>query len=128
MAALGGELMRAVGAVVPVLPVSVLATVFLRGAGQGLEPMELKARVQDLIGELEGAGAHVYIPRRDREYTMEVGLRMLTLRHLVEEREGLLHARTEELPLLTYYANSIAHLLPAHRLPAGPPTQSPTRV
>jgi hypothetical protein len=31
--------------------------------------------------------------------------------HLVNEREGLLSARTEELPLLRYYANSIAHLL-----------------
>ena len=35
---------------------------------------------------------------------------MLTLRHLVEEKEGLYSARKEELPLLTYYANSIAHL------------------
>jgi hypothetical protein len=39
---------------------------------------------------------------------------MLRLRRLVEEREGLLAARAEELPLLRYYANSIAHLLPAH--------------
>jgi hypothetical protein len=36
---------------------------------------------------------------------------MLRLRRLVEEREGLLTARPEELPLLRYYANSIAHLV-----------------
>jgi hypothetical protein len=36
---------------------------------------------------------------------------MLRLRRLVEERDGLLAARPEELPLLRYYANSIAHLL-----------------
>jgi hypothetical protein len=36
---------------------------------------------------------------------------MLTLRRLVGEREGLYYARSEELPLLRYYANSIAHLL-----------------
>jgi hypothetical protein len=35
---------------------------------------------------------------------------MLTLRHLVEEREGLFTAHPDELPLLAYYANSIAHL------------------
>jgi len=40
-------------------------------------------------------------------------LRMLTLRRLVEEREGVFSAREEELPLLRYYANSIAHLLHA---------------
>jgi len=40
-----------------------------------------------------------------------VGLRMLRLRRLVEEREGVFSARDEELPLLRYYANSIAHLV-----------------
>jgi glycerol-3-phosphate O-acyltransferase len=60
--------------------------------------------------ELDGRGAHVYVPRKDREYAITVGLRMLTLRHLVDEKDGLLTAKTEELPLLKYYANSIAHL------------------
>jgi len=40
-----------------------------------------------------------------------VGLRMLRLRHLVEENEGLFRARQEEIPLLAYYANSISHLV-----------------
>jgi hypothetical protein len=35
---------------------------------------------------------------------------MLTLRRLVAEKDGLFSAVPEELPLLTYYANSIAHL------------------
>jgi hypothetical protein len=35
---------------------------------------------------------------------------MLTLRRLIVERDGLLAARPQELPLLAYYANSIAHL------------------
>ena len=36
---------------------------------------------------------------------------MLLLRHLVDEHEGLYSARLEELPVLRYYANSIAQLL-----------------
>ena len=40
-----------------------------------------------------------------------VGLRMLLMRHLVEENEGIYIARAQELPLLRYYANSVAHLL-----------------
>jgi hypothetical protein len=36
---------------------------------------------------------------------------MLTLRHLVDEADGLYSSRAAELPLLRYYANSIAHLL-----------------
>jgi hypothetical protein len=35
----------------------------------------------------------------------------LRLRRLVEEREGLFSVREDELPLVRYYANSIAHLL-----------------
>ena len=51
------------------------------------------------------------MPRRDLDYAITVGLRMLLVRHLVDEDEGLYVARPEELPLLRYYANSIAHLL-----------------
>jgi len=35
----------------------------------------------------------------------------------VEEKDGLFLARAEELPLLRYYANSIAHLFPAPGAP-----------
>jgi glycerol-3-phosphate O-acyltransferase len=110
--ALGGELMRAVGAVVPVVPVSLVATVFLRDPAAPISELEMKGRVRDLIGELEAAGARVYIPRRDMDYAVTVGLRMLTLRHLVREDDGLFAAAPAELHVLAYYANSIAHLLP----------------
>jgi hypothetical protein len=36
---------------------------------------------------------------------------MLRLRHLVDECDGILTLRPDELPRLRYYANSIAHLL-----------------
>ncbi|MEK6245981.1 MAG: glycerol-3-phosphate acyltransferase, partial [Pseudomonadota bacterium] len=73
---------------------------------------ELKAGVEQLIEKLAAAGAHVYIPRKDLDYAITVGLRMLTLRRLVEEKDGLYAVRPIELPLIRYYANSIAHLLP----------------
>ncbi|MBI4544228.1 MAG: 1-acyl-sn-glycerol-3-phosphate acyltransferase [Gemmatimonadetes bacterium] len=113
VAELGRELMAAVAAVIPVLPVSLVATVFLRSQPLRLSELELKARVQELIAELEAAGRHVYVPRRDRDYALTVGLRLLTLRHLVDEQDGLYVARESELELLEYYANAIGHLLPA---------------
>jgi glycerol-3-phosphate O-acyltransferase len=106
---LGRTLMDAVGRVVPVVPVALIAHVFL--ARRSLTALDLKAETGQLLQRLEGA--HVYVPRRDLDYALTVGLRMLTLRRLVEEREGLFSAREEELPLLRYYANSIAHLLQA---------------
>jgi glycerol-3-phosphate O-acyltransferase len=63
------------------------------------------------MAHFEGRGAKLYVPRSDRDYAFDVGLRMLELRHLVEEREeGLFSAVANERPVLAYYANAIAHL------------------
>jgi len=110
-AALGAHLMRSVGAVVPVVPVPLIATVFVAHPQRRMSSLEIKAEVEGLLGRLERAGARVYVPRRDFDYAISVGLRMLLMRHLVDEDEGLYAARAGDLALLRYYANSIAHLL-----------------
>src|SRR6266513_3154913 len=110
-AALGEHLMRSVGQVVPVVPVPLMATVFVRNPERRLAALELKAEVEQLIERLDRSAARVYVPRRDLDYALDVGLRMLLMRHLVDEVEGIYLAREEELPLLRYYANSVAHLL-----------------
>ena len=107
---LGRELMTAIGKVIPVVPVPLVATVFVREPERARSELELKAEVLELLRALTNRGAHVYVPRKDQDYAIVVGLRMLTLRRLVDERDGLFTARPEELPLLRYYANSIAHL------------------
>lgn len=113
VAELGQALMGAVGAVIPVLPVSLVATVFARAPEEEVSELELKARVHALMGELEAAGAHVYVPRHDGDYAVAVGLRMLTLRRLVRESQGLFRAAPGEAAVLRYYAHSIEHLFPA---------------
>jgi glycerol-3-phosphate O-acyltransferase len=75
-----------------------------------ISELELKSAVERAIEKLEAAGAHVYIPRKDLDYAITVGLRMLILRRLVEEKDGLYAALPGETQLLRYYANSIAHL------------------
>jgi hypothetical protein len=64
-----------------------------------------------LVGALDARNPRLYLPRRGWDYAVSAGLRMLTQRRLVEQTEGLYRAKTSELPLLRYYANSIAHLL-----------------
>ena len=102
--------MDAVGRVVPVLPVSLVATAMLEAQENPLSLLDIKQRVSGLIGELEAQGTYVHIPRADRDYAITVGLRMLTLRHLVEEVDGNYRANPKEMVLLRYYANAIAHL------------------
>jgi glycerol-3-phosphate O-acyltransferase len=111
MSRLGADLMQAVGRVVPVVPAALMAQVFVRHPDRALSELEIKAAVGTLLERLEARGAHVYIPRRDLDYALTVGLRMLRLRRLIDEADGLYRARAEESSLLAYYANSISHLL-----------------
>ena len=108
---LGQRLMQEVGRVVPALPVSLVATAILDSGERGLSSFELKGAVFELIGRLSAAGAHVHIPRQDQEYAVDVGLRMLMLRHLVEQQDGVYRANPTERALLAYYANAIVHLV-----------------
>jgi glycerol-3-phosphate O-acyltransferase len=105
-------LMARVGQVIPALPVALVATALTNAPGP-LSMLELKVSVLALTQRLAAAGAHVYIPRGDQDYAIEVGLRMLLLRHLVTEADGLYSAEPAETALLKYYANSIAHLFSA---------------
>jgi len=109
---LGGELMTDVGKVIPVLPVSLVATACLNMGEDRWSELDLKTEAHRLLAALAAQGAHIYIPRKDHDYAVNVGLRMLTLRHLVEEKEGLYRIDPDNVVLLRYYANSIRHLFP----------------
>lgn len=108
---LGRHLMEAVGKLIPVLPVPLMATLFSADPERKFSELELKAEAEALIEKLEARGACLYIPRRERDYALSAGLDMLLLRHLVDEEDGLYAARPSELALLRYYANSIDHLI-----------------
>jgi glycerol-3-phosphate O-acyltransferase len=107
---LARELMTSIARVTPVVPVSLVSTVLVRNPDRVWSELELKGAVLELMKELSARGAHVYVPRGDQDYAITVGLRMLTLRRLVTEEGGLFTSRKEELPLLSYYASSVAHL------------------
>ena len=106
---LANDLMHSVASVVPVLPVPLVARVLLKAWGP-LSLLELKASCAEEMQSLRAVGARLYLPRGDQDYAIEVGLRMLALRHLVEEKDGVFAIVPEETDLLRYYANSIAHL------------------
>lgn len=101
-------LMRRVSDVVPVLPVPLVATAVMGGARTR---QEVTAQVCDLMAALPRA--HVHIPRDDKSYAAEVGLRALIGRGaLVESENGVITINAENTGLLAYYANSISHFIP----------------
>ena len=107
--ALGQELIGRIGAVVPAMPVSLVAQALIDAGEKGIDMLSLKASVDRLIDRLEGQGVHVHVPRSDRDYAVTAGLRMFTLRNLVGESDGLFRIVSGEERLVAYYANSLAH-------------------
>ncbi len=106
--ALGTMLMREVGKLVPVLPVSLVASVLMRANGRELSEAEIESGALALIEQVRTQGAHVHVPRQDPGYAVRVGLRMLRLRRIVEASDGKYRANPREIVLLRYYANAIA--------------------
>ena len=105
---LGARLMDRIAGEIPVLPVPLVAHSFI-DANAPLSRESLAVKVQALSTRLEGA--HIHVPRDDMEYAVEVGLRQLMSRGLIEERDKLLYVVDAEKELLIYYARSLEPLL-----------------
>ncbi|MDA5095260.1 1-acyl-sn-glycerol-3-phosphate acyltransferase [Aliiroseovarius sp. KMU-50] len=105
---LAQDLMGRIRAVVPVLPVPVVAAVMLEKDSHSRD--EVADRFQTLVAGMEAHGAHVHMPRNDLDYAVEVGLRLLAMRKLIVEEGGRYRVNTSDRAILAFYANSIAHL------------------
>ena len=111
IAKLADQLMSDIKKVVPVLPISLVATVMRETGDQGLSAFEVEAHVNQLIEKLQGDGVPVYVTTRSRVQTILDALNMLKLRHLIIESDGIYKVVPEEYDVLSYYANSIVHWL-----------------
>jgi len=105
---LARDLMARIARVIPVLPVSLVASALADSPARAWSELELKSEIFARWRALEAGGAYVHVPRGDQDYAVSVGLRMLTLRRLVRAEGGLFRPVAQELPLLRYYANAIA--------------------
>jgi len=107
VAALGAELLHRIGALIPVLPVPLVAAVLLdHGA---MTRADLTRAAEARLDRLRAAGAYYHLPRGDAAYALDVGVRALTERRILTERDGLLTPAPGQEAILRYYAASIAH-------------------
>ncbi|KPP87425.1 MAG: glycerol-3-phosphate O-acyltransferase [Rhodobacteraceae bacterium HLUCCO07] len=104
---LARQLMWRIGKEIPVLPVPLVASALLV-ASAPLDRPALKERVNDIVARLPEA--HLYLPHDDLSYAVEVGLRNLLGRELVEENNGRFTVTQEGRALVAFYAASIEHL------------------
>jgi len=113
LAGLADEVMARIAAVMPVTAVAMACASLLQDGRDSITRAEWESRLADLRFVLRGAEAHVVGGERSSADTLDRALVMLTLRRVVApEGAGFRVDRSQE-PLLRYYANSIAHFLPA---------------
>ena len=101
--------MAAIADVVPVLPVSLVAKVFVDAMDDAMDILEIERRINRLQNELAARGAPVFeVNRSTRARVISEALHMLLLRRMVTEANGVYRAVPEEQTLMIYYANAIA--------------------
>ena len=105
---LGDSLMADIGKVVPVLPVSLIAAI-MQAAGC-LSVIGIKGEVHQRLKDYAARGVYSHIPHKDEDYAVDVGLRMLEMRHILNVEGGVYSVNEENREVLDYYANAIAHL------------------
>jgi glycerol-3-phosphate O-acyltransferase len=108
---LAHQLMGSIASLIPVLPVSLVSLALIEAGEMQMDRLDLKVRVGDLIDRLTEKGVYLHLPRQDRDYEIDVGLRMLLLRRIVSQApDGKLNMNEKDQPLVAYYANAIRHL------------------
>jgi glycerol-3-phosphate O-acyltransferase len=109
---LGREMMDRIGAIVPVTPVPLAACALLSFGQTAVSRAALLERMDELRDRLRDVNAKVVRGGAGIADIWDRAWRMLRLRRLVVEDGESLVVLPRGRPLLEYYANSIAHLLP----------------
>jgi glycerol-3-phosphate O-acyltransferase len=106
---LGAVLMREIARAVPVTPVALVSHVIVAAGSTSMLHDELAAAAELSLAALRSRGVAIALPRTGAAELVELGLRSLRLRRVVHEADGVLSIAADDLPLLQYHANSIAH-------------------
>ncbi len=102
---LARRLMEGIAAVVPVLPVPLVAWILQTGESRTHDDLVRELGV--ICRDLSRRG--IPVPRREPEVAVADALALLSRRGVVTDENGVIRATADGAPLLAYYAASIAH-------------------
>ena len=106
------HLMGSIERLIPVLPVSLVASVFVQHPHAPLTAFDVERNANRLIDDFQKQGAPVFTSTRSRGQNLLAALQMLCIRRLVTERDGRYTADPGAIDVLTYYANALSHWTP----------------
>lgn len=104
-------IMHNVEVVVPIVPVSLLASLFLQDFEREYVLQELMSEVRLLMNSLEKRGAKILFPNKHLNVNLEAALEMLVLRRIIIQQQGQYFANPECKNILLYYKNSLNYWL-----------------
>jgi glycerol-3-phosphate O-acyltransferase len=109
---LSKKLLSSVGDVIPVVPISLVATVFVENMDKEFTIFDIEEQVTKILNRLQERGAPVLeVPRSTRTHAIADAVDMLSLRNIITTSEDFFKANSQEETILRYYANSIVHWL-----------------
>ena len=111
VAELTDRIMDRIGALIPVTPVPLVCAAIQSLGGELIAREKLLLRIGELRDELVELNARVVRADRDALETLDVAMRMLVMRHVVLPQGDAFLVLPRGRELVSYYANSIAHLL-----------------
>ena len=109
--ALCDGLLDRVGALIPVTPVPLVCAAIQSFEGEYVDRQQLLERIDDMRAVLRELNAGVVRQDRTAEELFERAYRMLRMRHVISRTGAGYLVLPRGRPLVSYYANSIAHLL-----------------
>jgi len=103
-------LMDSVAAVIPILPVSLVSTVFLENPDEKMDVLQVEHRSNQVLDQLKNKGAPVLASSRSaRGKAIADAVDLMLLRGMLKPKGAGFQAASAEKSLLRYYANAIAH-------------------
>ncbi len=103
------QLFSAVGGVVPVLPISVVCRVFQIHPEEKITRLKLKGLAWAMLEKSRVNGAPEVIKKGQWDESLNDAIKMLLIRHIIQEEDGLLEVAQQQQQIIAYYGNSSAH-------------------
>jgi len=118
VAPVASAIMDTIRALLPVLAVSVVATVFSEQENTAFNELELKIRALQIIERFRRCGAELAIRSGEEEQAIRHGLDILLKRQVLLYEDQVYRVNPKQQRLLDYYYRSTAHfLLTGHKSP-----------
>lgn len=108
---LAHRLLEAVGQQVPITPVALVAWCWTQMNSSTINRSALRQKALETMAWATERNLPLYLARGNFQRVFEMGLRVLILRTILVAAGDTLQSDPAKAPLLSYYANSIAHHL-----------------